>query len=349
MISFVEKQEKGLADDTDDLSTGRRLLIFCLPPWTKRTAAVGPCLPLKCNQCTGRPFDCVESTQLCTLNQTSCMSQSFTYVENGTSTEWTYKGCSQGLRCNESVYVDMGYRKTYISSQCCISDMCNSGTYYARVPVAVLYCQTCQGNSASCASTNLTTIQCAGVQDRCITLSTVYNNVSSSDVVIKGCGTGNLCGRRLHYNTGGVKVYSEMSCCGYNKCNQGVNTVTVNTLVNTTLNGLQCYACNETGKGECTTPTTVSCTGSMTSCLDVLGYPRGNTLMRGCCSTDVCYGLSASMSLQASQKLYCCNGNLCNNGKITSYFSSGTTMARGRVYIIAGALLVLVELLRTLL
>nr|DBA15864.1 TPA: hypothetical protein GDO54_003320 [Pyxicephalus adspersus] len=168
-------------------------------------------LSLKCHQCSGYPYYCPESTEICTINQTSCMSQSFTVVENGRVQEWTYKGCSQGLRCNESVYVDQGYKKSYISSQCCISDMCNSDTYYVRVPVAALQCQTCQGNSTSCAISNLTTIQCAGMQDRCMTVTTVYFNVSSSDVVIKGCGTGNLCGRRLHYNSGGVKWQCQTS------------------------------------------------------------------------------------------------------------------------------------------
>ncbi|KAM5132196.1 urokinase plasminogen activator surface receptor [Mantella aurantiaca] len=302
-------------------------------------------LALTCHQCTGFPYYCPDSTQLCTINQTSCMSQSFTAVDDGTIREWTNKGCSQGLRCNESVYVDLDLKKTYISSQCCETDMCNVGTFYARVPRAALQCQTCIGNSTSCAKSNLTTILCAGLQDRCMTVTTVYSNVSSSDMVIKGCGTGNLCGRRLHYNSGGVKVYSETTCCGHNNCNQGVNTVTVNK----TLNDLQCYACNETGKGECTTPTTVLCTGNMTSCVDVVGFPRGNTLLRGCVSPDVCYGLSASMSLQASQKLYCCSGKLCNSGNIASYFRSGSTMERGRVHIIPATLLGLVGFLRTLL
>ncbi|PIO28342.1 hypothetical protein AB205_0065340 [Aquarana catesbeiana] len=90
-------------------------------------------------------------------------------------------------------------------------------------------------------------------------------------------------------------MYSEISCCGYNNCNQGVNTVKVNE----TLNGLQCYACNETGKGECTTPFTTSCTGNMTSCVDAQGNVpshlmlfyefEGEMLMSisnfGCCSS----------------------------------------------------------------
>lgn len=316
-----------------------RLLLLC--------ASLSPGLSLKCNVCTGLPYNCQESTQLCTLNQTNCMSQAFTVIEAGNVTEWTYKGCSQGLVCNQTVYVDLGYKKTYISSQCCISDFCNTGTYYASVPLSGLSCKTCEGNSVSCAASNLTSLQCAGIQDRCMTLNTLYVNVSTSSVVYKGCGTGNLCGRRLEYNSGGNRVYTEVSCCGSNNCNQGVRSVTVNE----TPNGIQCYACNETGKGECNTPIngTVSCTGNMTSCLDIVGFSRGNTLMRGCCSTDVCWGLSASLSLQASQKLYCCQGNLCNDGVITSYFKSGSTTAHRSVFLIGGALLVLMKGLWTLL
>ncbi|XP_069802789.1 urokinase plasminogen activator surface receptor-like [Dendropsophus ebraccatus] len=307
-----------------------QLLLLCV--------SLSPGLSLKCNFCTGLPYNCQESTQLCTLDQTSCMSQAFTVIESGNITEWTYKGCSQGLVCNQTVYVDLGYRQTYVSSQCCISDFCNTGTYYAQVSVSGLTCATCEGNSASCASPNLTTLQCAGVQDRCMTIKTVYVNVSSSDVVFKGCGTGNLCGRRLDYNTGGPRVYTQVSCCGLNNCNKGVQSVTVDE----TPNGYQCYACNETGKGECRTPitNTVTCTGNMTMCMDAVGFPRGNTLMRGCCSKDVCWGLSASLALQASQKLYCCQGNLCNSGNIASYFS-GCTTAHRSTFLIGGALLML--------
>ncbi|KAM4015905.1 urokinase plasminogen activator surface receptor-like [Anomaloglossus baeobatrachus] len=311
-------------------------------------ASISPVVSLICNTCSGLPYDCQESTQICTVTQTNCMSQSFTVVsENGSVTEWTYKGCTQGLVCNETIYTDLGYRRTYISSTCCTTDLCNDNTYYARVPLSTLFCESCEGNNVSCAASNVTSLQCAGVQDRCMTVQTVYVNVSSSNVVYKGCGTGNLCGRQLYYNTGGPRVYTEVSCCGNKYCNHGVKAVTVNE----TLNGIQCYACNETGKGECTAPInkTVSCMGNMTSCLDTVGFPRGNTLMRGCCSSDVCYGLSASMSLQASQKLYCCQGNLCNSGNIASYFKSGSTSAQRSVFLIGGALLVLMKDLWTLL
>ncbi|XP_077116108.1 urokinase plasminogen activator surface receptor-like [Ranitomeya variabilis] len=308
-----------------------------------------PVISLKCITCSGFPYDCQESTQLCTLDQTNCMSQSFTVVsENGSVTEWTYKGCSQGLVCNETIYTDLGFRKTYVSSTCCITDLCNTDTYYARVPVAALFCESCEGNNVTCAASNLTSLQCGGVQDRCMTIQTVYVNDSSSNVVYKGCATGNLCGRRLAYNTGGPRVYTEVSCCGNNYCNHGVQQVTVNS----TLTGMQCYACNETGKGECTAPITkiASCMGNMTSCLDIVGFPRGNTLMRGCSSSDVCYGLAASPFLQPSQKVHCCQGNLCNNGNIASYYNSGSTVAaHGIGFLIAGALLVLMKGLWTLL
>ncbi|XP_056398915.1 phospholipase A2 inhibitor gamma subunit B-like [Hyla sarda] len=320
-----------------EMAQGLRLLLLCV--------SLSPGLTLRCNFCTGLPYDCKESTQLCTLDQTSCMSQAFTVVEGGNITEWTYKGCSQGLVCNQSVYTDLSYKQTYVSSQCCISDFCNTGTYYAQVPVSGLSCSICQGNSASCAASNLASLRCAGVQDRCMTIKTLYVNVSISDVVFKGCGKSNLCERQLEYNAGGARVYTQVSCCGSNNCNQGVQSVTVNN----SLNGVQCYACNETGKGECTTPTNtiVSCTGNMNRCLDVVGFPRGNTLLRGCCSKDVCWGLSASLSIQASQKLYCCQGNLCNNGKITSYFSSGSTTAHNGL-LIGGAILVLIKGLWTM-
>ncbi|XP_068099437.1 urokinase plasminogen activator surface receptor-like isoform X2 [Hyperolius riggenbachi] len=258
-------------------------------------------LSLRCQQCQGSPFNCPVTQQNCTINQTSCMTQSFAVI--------------------------------------------------AYTPVANFKCLSCEGNSISCASSNLTSLQCVGLQDRCMTISTAYVtgvsgiNASRSDVVVKGCGTGNLCGRKLYYNTGAGRIYSEVSCCGAPNCNQGVKTATVDN----TPNGMKCYGCNETGAGECKTPTTVSCTGNMTSCMDALGFPRGNTLMRGCVSTDVCYGLSSFMNLQASQKLYCCQGNMCNDGTITNYVTAGSHQARSSAYITGGAVLALIQVLRTLL
>ncbi|KAM4703029.1 urokinase plasminogen activator surface receptor-like [Rhinophrynus dorsalis] len=297
-------------------------------------------LSLKCYQCSGLPYYCQETEQLCFLNQTFCMSQSFTIVENTTIKEWTYKGCSQGLVCNETAYMNQGRKKSYISSQCCTTDFCNTGTYYARVPVAALSCLACEGNN--CSAPNLTSIPCSGLQDRCMTITTTtsVNGVSSASM-IKGCGTGNLCNRSLEYNSGNGKLYSSISCCGKNNCNSGRNTTAT---YNETLNGLQCYSCNETGRGECKNASvigTVKCTGNMTSCFDITGFPRGNTLMRGCSSQDVCRGLSVSMSVQPSQKLFCCSGNLCNNGDITSYFRSSSATAQSNIFMVGMALLLL--------
>ncbi|XP_063291793.1 urokinase plasminogen activator surface receptor-like [Pelobates fuscus] len=297
----------------------------------------GSCL--KCNQCSGIPYNCIDKEQQCFVNQTSCISQSFTIVENGTVTEKTFKGCSEGLVCNETMYLDRGIRKTYMSSSCCLTDNCNTGTYYSTVPVAALNCLACIGNNQSCTLPNVTSIRCAGVQDRCMTITSLFVSGSSSNSVVKACGTGNLCDRRLEYNTGKGRLYTDITCCGKTNCNNGAIAVSVNE----TLNGLQCYACNETGKGECTKNITkVQCTGNMTSCMDIQGFPRGTTLMRGCCSKDVCLGLSTSLFVLQSQKLYCCKGNLCNNGVVASYFSSSLVTAEWNVYLLGMALLVVI-------
>ncbi|XP_068099434.1 urokinase plasminogen activator surface receptor-like [Hyperolius riggenbachi] len=279
------------------------------------------------------------------------------------------KGCASTQLCNQTSIIDTGKHSMSMTSTCCESDYCNYKDYTVPevlptdAPVVNLRCLSCEGNSTSCASSNLTSLRSAGLQDRCMTISTAYVtgvsgiNASRSDVVVKGCGTGNLCGRKLYYNTGAGRIYSEVSCCGAPNCNQGVNTVKIDE----TPNGMKCYGCNETGLGECQQTTIVSCTGYMTSCMDVIGFPQGNTLMRGCVSTDVCYGLSSVMYLQPSQKLYCCQGNMCNDGTITNYvtagshqaitnyITAGSHQARSSAYITGGAVLVLIQVLRTLL
>ncbi|XP_053547178.1 urokinase plasminogen activator surface receptor-like [Bombina bombina] len=304
-------------------------------------------ISLKCYQCTGVPYNCQETVAQCYINQTTCMSQSHSLVVNGTLQEWTTKGCSQGLVCNETSYADMGANKKYVSTYCCSSDLCNTGTYYARVPVASLHCFNCSGSNESCALQNLTVIQCAGMQDRCMTITTAsVKGGLRTDTTLKGCGTGNLCDRVLEYNAGNARLYTATSCCGKTKCNNGTTRVSVKD----NLNGLQCYACNETGKGECkVVNTTVQCSGSMTYCMDAVGFPRGNTLMRGCCSKDVCLGLSVSLLVQASQKFYCCSGNLCNNGDVESYFRSSSCRVEISRYALGLLILSFTCLLRALL
>ncbi|KAM4650693.1 urokinase plasminogen activator surface receptor-like isoform 3-T3 [Discoglossus pictus] len=295
-------------------------------------------LSLKCYQCTGFPYNCQETEQRCYINQTSCMSQSHSLVVGSNITEWTTKGCSQGLVCNETSYMDSGKIKKYISTHCCTTNYCNTGTYYARVPVAALFCLNCSGSNESCALQNLTSIQCAGVHDRCLTITTATVNDGRTDTVIKGCGTTNLCNRFLEYNAGNERLYTTTSCCGKTKCNNDTTKVTVDDR----LNGLTCFACNDTGKGECKTNiTTVQCTGSMTYCMDVIGFPRGNTLMRGCCSKDVCLGLPFTLTVQASRKLFCCSGNMCNNGDPASYFKSSSWRAQTSLYLLVITLLLL--------
>ncbi|MEE6524896.1 hypothetical protein FKM82_024614, partial [Ascaphus truei] len=135
-----------------------------------------------------------------------------------------------------------------------------------RIPVASLYCLTCEGDPASCALQNLTSLQCAGVQERCMTITTANTTDSRTDTVIKGCGTGNLCDLRLEYNNGKETLYTGVSCCGKDNCNNGTTTVTVNE----DPNGLQCYACKDMGDCLVNNASKIQCTGGMNRCMDVV-------------------------------------------------------------------------------
>ncbi|XP_069057432.1 urokinase plasminogen activator surface receptor-like isoform X1 [Pleurodeles waltl] len=293
------------------------LVVFC--------GLLQPGLCLECLECHGLPYNCTETVRECYAHQPTCISTAYSYEDSSGTKELLVKGCSQGLSCNESAYVNMGTRAVYISNTCCSRNQCNSGTYYAKATVSQADCAVCSGDSASCSSPALRVMHCTGVQDLCmsITTLTIFRG-AARETVVKGCGTGPLCGRTLEYNTGNTTLYNKVECCHPRNCKPQVPTVSVNN----TLNGLQCFACNETGKNECnaTRITTVNCTGQMNRCLDIVDFGQGKTLMRGCCSEDVCRGLPASLSVPSYQSLYCCQGNLCNNGNIASYFSGGRSL-----------------------
>ncbi|XP_029432991.1 urokinase plasminogen activator surface receptor-like [Rhinatrema bivittatum] len=278
---------------------------------------------LDCYECFGPPYNCKETVRTCYMQQTSCIWRAYTYITGNKTIDQLEKGCSQGLICNESAYVNQGNTSLYSSSACCTSSLCNAGMYYAQVRVSHLQCYACQGNIASCSTGNLPTLQCAGVQDRCVDITSVtLNGMNRMETVLKGCGTGDFCSRKINFNTGNTSTYTSVQCCGSANCNTALPTVSLND----TPNGLQCYACNETGKGECLAANIrkVNCTGQMTQCVDVVGFPRGQTMLRGCCSEQACLGLSATLTISASQKLHCCTGNLCNNGVIAGYYTQSS-------------------------
>ncbi|XP_078507245.1 urokinase plasminogen activator surface receptor-like [Lissotriton helveticus] len=284
-------------------------------------------LCLECLECYGLPYSCNETIRECYAHQPTCISTAYSYEDGSGMKDLLVKGCSQGLSCNESTYVNIGTKAVFISNACCTTNQCNRGTYYAKATVSQADCAVCSGDPTSCSSPSLPIMHCTGVQDLCMSITTVNINVIvgvTRTTVMKGCGTGPLCGRSLQYNTGNTTLYSKVECCQPLDCKPQVPTVSVNA----TPNGLQCFACNETGKNECnaTRITRVNCTGQMDRCLDIVDFGLGKTLMRGCCSEDVCQGLSASLSVPAYQSLYCCQGNLCNNGNIASYFGGGTSL-----------------------
>ncbi|XP_069496974.1 urokinase plasminogen activator surface receptor-like isoform X2 [Ambystoma mexicanum] len=226
---------------------------------------------LECLECYGLPYNCTERVRECYAHQKACISKAYTYNENGVTTDLLIKGCSQGLACNESAYVNLGTRAMYTSNTCCTSNQCNRGIYYARATVSQVTCKSCLNNSIACSSPTLPTIHCAGVQDLCMSMTTItITQGTRMETVVKGCGTGPLCGRELDYYTGNTTIYSKVECCQSNDCNTGVPRVTENN----TRNGLRCYACNDTGKGECNSTRNVlaqlNCTGQMTRCLDIV-------------------------------------------------------------------------------
>ncbi|XP_040183289.1 urokinase plasminogen activator surface receptor-like [Rana temporaria] len=185
--------------------------------------------------------------------------------------------------------------------------------------VAPLKCLQCVGTSSSC---RMVARKCPAYETTCISLA--YQTQDSSNTVMKGCSTTQLCNQSSIIDTGTTSIYMTASCCETDYCN--INRFSASKVYS---NRLQCNVCNN----SITTSTTITCPNRQSlfcdevnnNCVDVItmetnGSTQIQKYTKGCGSGnigDVCTNLFAysTGTYQRYTYLSCCTGNLCNSGQ----------------------------------
>ncbi|XP_063292006.1 urokinase plasminogen activator surface receptor-like [Pelobates fuscus] len=275
---------------------------------------ISPAFSLKCLQCVGTAASCPMLVKTCPSYETSCFALAYKGVQGSSTVDTVIKGCSTPQICNQTSIIDAGVQSVTMSSSCCEKNFCNINRFNT-LPVFSnrLECSTCADPTKPCKSAD-TSIFCDEVNSYCVDVvtSNYTNGKISGTMYSKGCGSGEGCNTLFSYNTGSFQHYTQFSCCNSNnKCNNIQKSVTV--LTND--NGIKCWGCQETGKGECATQnqTLVSCTGLQIRCMEAFDE-RNQTWFKGCSTVSFCSSTYPYLNtLPSISGIECCAGSLCNN------------------------------------
>ncbi|XP_043937068.1 urokinase plasminogen activator surface receptor-like [Protopterus annectens] len=278
---------------------------------------------LQCYECQGLIDNCLISPVTCKPQEPYCILKAYRVIAGGITTDYLMKSCSTGLECGQNTTLYTGYQAIYATSTCCEYDFCNAGAIQITVFSNYLQCYSCTGyKEDSCTSSSA--INCIGVENQCVDVSTlVASGSSTTSSIIKGCGNGAFCNDLQAYNTGDSFSVVNVTCCNTAKCNNRQFSASLPT----NINGIRCYSCYETGKNECSAnnKSQVNCTGGLYRCMEVLDNNNGKqvALMRGCATESFCRGVIPSLTVPQSQQVLCCTGNLCNNWIFNGYQQTG--------------------------
>ncbi|XP_039595940.1 uncharacterized protein LOC120517567 [Polypterus senegalus] len=180
-------------------------------------ALLGALLPgvlgLLCNDCSSDSWDSCQIVN-CPVYSRACTTvhQSQNLAGNISSSIW--RSCTDSKTCYESFSFNNGYESMTKSSECCSSDLCNTGEPSVNKSANGLVC--CAGVLPNCTHT----VQCTGTEDHCFTAS----QHGGRDVIM-GCLSKSVCDNpqlASPYLFSGSNVFS---CCQGNYCNNLNTTI----------------------------------------------------------------------------------------------------------------------------
>ncbi|XP_062996412.1 urokinase plasminogen activator surface receptor-like [Elgaria multicarinata webbii] len=302
------------------------ILIFCL----------GTASSLKCWKCLSREGKCPETkVEVCSPSQDAC----FFEIKNFTalSADTVKQGCGTLSQCQS--YRDGYNGSLYQGMYCCSSDLCKSVNYNVNRKGSKngVTCQSCIGSTAEC-GLNGPSEPCYGSMDRCVQISQRFLPGEELEPIIKGCGDSSFTEAMVEYQIGKDFAYVDQTVCSLSNCNEGFTEITPSEL-----NGLQCYTCRDSGRGECTHDRLqlLNCAGLMDQCVDVINNANRElpvTIQKGCATESMCTRYLDIYRPLMRQDSYakCCNTSLCNRAESPSapeMLMMGTALASWLVLI----------------
>ncbi|XP_028681508.1 lymphocyte antigen 6D-like [Erpetoichthys calabaricus] len=130
--------------------------------WALLWALIPAGSSLLCNDCSSDSWDSCQITS-CPVYSRACAT--FHQVQNiyGNATSLFQRFCTNSKTCYESFSINNGYESFRQASECCSSDLCNTGTPAVNLSTNGLVC--CAGSVPNCQ----TTVQCVGDEEYCFT------------------------------------------------------------------------------------------------------------------------------------------------------------------------------------
>ncbi|XP_078092369.1 urokinase plasminogen activator surface receptor-like isoform X3 [Mustelus asterias] len=283
---------------------------------------------LKCRRCFGRSFNsCRDSEQTvnCVGAENRCVNASGVEAVLTSGERFFAKGCVSEQICQSPN--SMEEQSILFDGQpaCCTGNLCNGdpqgGTSTAE-PASTLKCFSCDNPTGNCTQQEV----CDPAQNlNCRTISATLTLAgTSTKYYIYGCGN---CTGNLSFHGGTLAATMADSCCQSDLC----NNQTIPDVANTTLNGLECYACASPFASTCEDPKTmVKCVGMQTRCLHAsVTYKKvQNTTIKGCIAENICRdpNIFQVYDIDPNLGFYCCGESGCNRRQ-TPLEHSTTTLA----------------------
>ncbi|XP_037625518.1 urokinase plasminogen activator surface receptor-like isoform X1 [Sebastes umbrosus] len=183
---------------------------------------------LQCQTCTDT--QCSTTVLQTCSSETMCVTASIQATSSGTPAQQIFKACASSSLCpatgSQTFSANLGVSSAVASATCCNTDNCNAGTlpFPAAQTNNSLQCFTCNPATSQCTST----LQCKGVEDRCLQAS-VTSGSSTSPAF--GCASANLCAAAaslgsLPFMQSVGTISSGPSCCGTSLCNTATTPTT---------------------------------------------------------------------------------------------------------------------------
>uniref|UniRef100_A0A3P9ITB9 UPAR/Ly6 domain-containing protein n=1 Tax=Oryzias latipes TaxID=8090 RepID=A0A3P9ITB9_ORYLA len=166
---------------------------------------------LKCHECIP------DNLGKCTETQRECLSQShqcgasrvIAYAGGSKILDQNGKSCALPEECGEAS-VNFGLSKTWINTQCCNSNLCNTQSVpdSSKTTPNGRQCFTCDGFTCD------KTLGCEGNEDHCVTAT------GGITTTVKGCISELMCSSSNSFPS--QLLETKISCCKGNFCNSAV-------------------------------------------------------------------------------------------------------------------------------
>uniref|UniRef100_A0A3B3CF22 Uncharacterized LOC112143158 n=1 Tax=Oryzias melastigma TaxID=30732 RepID=A0A3B3CF22_ORYME len=270
-------------------------------------------------------FGCFEKDCDKIVNCEGIQDHCYTQTMSVDAVTLTLKGCVSKNVCStgesNSVEESLGNK-----SRCCQGNLCNAA------PTDALKCYQCSTSNPGGCTDKKEEVQCPDKNHQCASVykKDKYPTFDLFNYQLKGCVPSELCGN-FSTDYGDKKMFKMIQCCNSDLCNGQLISEP-----ESVPNGKTCCL----GK-KCSR--TLKCEGNMDQCFTTTTAVLSlEGIEKGCTTKDHCALKTEFKHKYFGSNVTCCQGNNCNQPKITPTVKSSAITATASTSIFAGLLIFLV-------